>query len=378
MSFLENALSTLINGKKTVTKPIFIKEFNRDNEQLKDLMVLSSGVISSKKELIDRDIAFLKYGLDGENNVSYELKNSFIPMLCLHDIRLQYEDYIAQLDFVIITNKFIYVLETKKLNGDIEINLDGDFIRTIKSYSGKAIKKEGVYSPITQNQRHVKILGDMLIKEKIIKNIPIKSAVIIANPKTIINKLKCPKAIQNYIYKYDQLTNLLNKEITYKKNEPEMTEKLMYEIANYLVNNNKPIKFDYYAKYALTDEDFRTSKNEPIIDDSIAHNSNELRAEESFKIPVKEIPVKEEVKPAESVKVETVATATDVYNALKEFRLNTSRAEGIKAYMVFNNEEMETLIAANPKSKNELLKVKGFGEKKVEKYGTEILRIMNN
>jgi len=39
--------------------------------------------------LIDRDIVLLKYGLDGENNVSYELKNSFIPMLCLHDIRLQ-------------------------------------------------------------------------------------------------------------------------------------------------------------------------------------------------------------------------------------------------------------------------------------------------
>ena len=45
--------------------------------------------------------------------------------------------------------------------------------------------------------------------------------------------------------------------------------------------------------------------------------------------------------------------------------------------MIFNNAEMETLIKANPKSKNELLKVKGFGEKKVEKYGEEILRIIN-
>ena len=61
-------------SKKTVTKPIFIKDFNKDNEQLKDLIELSNKVISSKKELIDRDIAFLKYGLDGENNVSYELK----------------------------------------------------------------------------------------------------------------------------------------------------------------------------------------------------------------------------------------------------------------------------------------------------------------
>jgi hypothetical protein len=53
--------------------------------------------------------------------VYFELKNSFIPMLCLHDIRLEYNDYIAQFDFILITCKFIYVLETKKLNGDIEI-----------------------------------------------------------------------------------------------------------------------------------------------------------------------------------------------------------------------------------------------------------------
>jgi len=72
-------------------------------------------------------------------------------MLCLHDIRLEYQDYVAQLDFVIITNKFIYVLETKKLNGDIEITPDGDFIRTIRNNDGRFIKKEGMYSPISQN-----------------------------------------------------------------------------------------------------------------------------------------------------------------------------------------------------------------------------------
>lgn len=378
MSFLENALSTIINGKKTVTKPIFIKEFNKDNEQLADLIELSKRIISSKKEPIDRDITYLKYGLEGEENVSYELKNSFIPMLCLHDIRLQSEDYVAQLDFVLVTSKLIYVLETKKLNGDIEINSDGDFIRTIKNYAGKAIKKEGIYSPITQNQRHVKILEDILIKEKIIKTFPIKSAVIIANPKTIINKIKCPKAIQSYIYKYDQLTNLLNKELNYKKNEPDISEKQMYEIANYLVKNNKPIKFDYNAKYSLTDKDFVTSEKGVIKEVAVNQKPEEIETEGSAKVPVKETSVKVEDVPREGVKPDAVVAATDVYNVLKEYRLKTSRAEGIKPYMIFNNEEMETLTKANPKSKIELLKVKGFGEKKVEKYGEEILKIINS
>lgn len=372
MSFLENALSAIINGKGTVNKPIFIKDFNQENEQLKDLIELSKKIISGKKELIDRDIAFLKYGLDGENNVSYELKNSFIPMLCLHDIRLQSEDYVAQLDFVLITSKFIYVLETKKLNGDIEINHDGDFIRTIKNYAGKALKKEGIYSPITQNQRHVKILTDILVREKIIKAVPIKSAVIIANPKTIINKIKCPRAIQSYIYKYDQLTNLLNKEMSNKKNDLEIREKQMYEIANYLVKNNRPIKFDFNAKYSLTDEDFDTIKKETVIE-VVSQPVEEVKAQ-VVNVSHKEVPFKEElvVEPA------VVIASTDVNNELKEYRLKTARAQGIKPYMIFNNEEMETLIKANPKSKNELLKVKGFGEKKVEKYGEDILKIINS
>ncbi|MBU3200956.1 NERD domain-containing protein [Clostridium estertheticum] len=377
MSFLENAISAIIKGKKTVTRPIFIKEFTQDNEQLKDLIELSNKVGSGKKGLIDRDIVLLKYGIAGEGNVSYELQNSFIPMLCLHDIRLQSEDYIAQLDFVLITYKFIYILETKKLNGDIEINSDGDFIRTIKSYAGKTIKKEGMYSPITQNERHVKILKDILVREKIIKAIPIKSAVIIANPKTIIKKTKCPKVIQNLIYKYDQLTTLLNTELRSAKNDPEMREKLMYEIAEYLVENNKPIKFDNKAKYSLTDDDFDLSGKVTTKERIVSQIPDEVKTDYTVKMIVKEIQFKEKDIIKEEVTPEVVVEAIDVYNILKTYRLKTSRDEGIKPYMVFSNAEMETLIKANPKSKSELHMVKGFGDKKVEKYGEEILGILN-
>lgn len=61
-------------------------------------------------------------------------------MLALHDIRLEYEEYTAQFDFILITKKCIYVLETKKLSGNIEINEDGDFIRTIRTKQGKFYK----------------------------------------------------------------------------------------------------------------------------------------------------------------------------------------------------------------------------------------------
>ena len=200
MSLLDKAFYSLLNGKKTITSPIFIKEFTKESQQLKDLMNLANKITSNKKKLIDKDIALLKYGIAGEQNVYYELKNSFIPMLCFHDIRLEYNDYVAQFDFIVITTKFIYVLETKKLSGDIEVNSDGDFIRIFKNNNGKVIKKEGMYSPVSQNERHVNILREILLKEGMIKTLPIKSAVVIANPKTIVKKEKAPKEIsETYI-----------------------------------------------------------------------------------------------------------------------------------------------------------------------------------
>jgi hypothetical protein len=327
----------------TIDNTIFLKEFHRENEQLNDLIELSNKVHTNKKELIDRDINFLKYGLEGEGNVYYELKNSFIPMICLHDIRLEYGDYVAQFDFIIITKKFIYVLETKKLSGDIEITSDGDFIRIIKNNSGKFVKKEGMYSPITQNERHVKILHEVLTKEELIKTLPVKSAVIMANTKTIVNKIKASKQLQKNIYKYDQVVNLLKKELNDEKNDKNLLEKYMYEIANFLIKNNKPIKIDYISKYLLTSNDFLENMNNTGA--NIIKNS-----EKNINI--------------------------ELYESLKKYRLETSKSEGVKPYFIFNNEELDVLIQYKPKNKEELLQIKGFGQKKVEKYGYNILSII--
>lgn len=68
-----------------------------------------------------------------------------------------------------------------------------------------------MYSPITQNQRHVRIIQDMLIKEKAIKYTPVISLVVMANPRNIINYKYAPKEIKQQIVKYDQLVPFLKK-----------------------------------------------------------------------------------------------------------------------------------------------------------------------
>jgi superfamily II DNA helicase RecQ len=210
----------------------------------------------------------------------------------------------------------------------------------------------------------------MLIKCGLIKNFPIKSAVIIANPKSILNKTKCPKVIQTQLYKYDQLTNLLKKELDKLKEEMPYREKQMFEIAEFLMTNHKPITFDYMAKYSLTKSDFEVDNQLPTPAPQI-----------TLKPPV----VEQKLPPKETLTIKQVISEiipgiedTDIYKALKEYRLNTSRAENIKPYFIYNNDEMESIIRTNPKTKAELLSCKGFGEKKFEKYGDAILEILRN
>ncbi len=80
-------LFDIVFGKSKITKPIFIKEFSKENRQLDQLLEIESNVKDKKgQEKIRRDIPFLKASIHGESNVTFELSNSLLPILCLHDI----------------------------------------------------------------------------------------------------------------------------------------------------------------------------------------------------------------------------------------------------------------------------------------------------
>ncbi|MEN8075831.1 HRDC domain-containing protein [Clostridioides difficile] len=347
-------------GIREIKSPIFYKEFREENYQLLDLIDLMDRVKSDKKEYIERDIAFLKSGIQGEKNVYFELKNSFIPMICLHDIRIQDGDYVAQLDFIVITAQFIMILETKKLNGDIYINESGDFIRYIKNKNGRVIKKEGIYSPIAQNDRHVRIVKNMLIKNGIIKSLPVISGVVIANPKSIVNKTKAPGKIKHEIFRYDQLTEIIKNKISYYKKDHNIFEDRMKNIGEFFMINNKSIRFDYNKKYSLTEEDFMEQGIEEKIEETIEEAIVKSITEE-----VVEVKIDKKEKSYE-----------ELVDELKKYRLNKSREENIKPYFIYNNEMMEELITVRPKDKKELIAIRGFGPAKIEKYGQDIIQII--
>lgn len=234
--------------------PVFLKESNETLEFLTKMKSLSSKADGKLKEEINREIKLAEYGAAGESNIAFELKNNDIDMYILHDIYLEVEDLSAQIDYIVITRKRTYIIECKNLIGNIEIDSKGNFVRSYDLF-GKKIK-EGMYSPITQNERHrlvikkLKLKGKGLIKQYLIKDgfdEYYKGIVVLANSKTYLNDKYAKKEIKNQVIRADQLIEYIkksDKEIDYNLSNEEMLE-----IANFFINNNVENRSDYTKKY---------------------------------------------------------------------------------------------------------------------------------
>lgn len=326
------AMREAITQKPTRLKqPVFYKSDSDSLKQLERLKQLHATASEQHKPQIERDMKLLSYGILGEENVAFELNNSYLPLIILHDLRLEYEGLSAQIDYLIITSKLCLIVECKNLFGNITIKQNGDFIREL-NYNGKRYK-EGIYSPMTQNTRHlemVKRIGSDSKKNGLLRasfekyfDDNYKSVIVLANPKTIINTKAAPREIKNQIIRSDQLIAHIKKLDKESKNLAS-SEKQMYQQAEFFMRYHKGNPKGYTEKYAQA----------PRIED------------------------------------------TKIYQDLKRYRYETSQTEGIKAFQVFTNAQLIDVITRMPNTLEELKQVAGFGDMKVYKYGAEILAII--
>ena len=180
----------------------------------KDIEAMKRAIVDGTIDVIATDHAPHHYD---EKNVEFELKNSHMPIYILHDLFLESGELSAQIDYLVITKTVCFVIECKNLYGNIEINDSGDFIRTM-DFGGKK-KKEGVYSPITQNQRHLQLIKKMKLdctKNFIFKAIVeksfdnwFKSIVVLVNPKTVLNAKNAKREIKEQVIRADQLVEYI-------------------------------------------------------------------------------------------------------------------------------------------------------------------------
>ena len=307
-------------------KAIFLKDDSDLEKQLEELKSIRNSL--SNTEEIDKDIKKLEYGIIGEKQIKFELENSHIGMYVLHDVTYECDGNKAQIDYVIFTRGYIYIVECKNLYGNITVDNNGQFYRDYEMYGKKV--KESIYSPYTQAVRHKEIIKriwgenhntlDKMLYSKANDNtfIPL---VVLSNPKCFLNTRYAPKDIKNNIIRADQLVNLLKKGLKDFGNFDLSSEKDTKEAAQSWLEKSIQNNTDITSKY----------KNQ-IKTDSI---------------------IKE----------------------LKDFRIEKAKRMNIPEDYIFNEQELTIILDKKPKTIEELSSI--LPEIKTKYHGEEILNILN-
>jgi len=222
--------------------------------------LLNNSDSTTQKKLIQSDLKRLENGYKSEKDNAYYLDFTFkdsTHSIILHDIRLEHNGRTAQIDHIFIGRTGITVLESKSFTGELTIKEDGSLVvkygKTINTYP----------NPIEQNNRHTQVLKELINDNfnlqgntKFLGGIDISSKVII-NPKTTVVNKKFPVGFE----RADSFATRRIKEIdkmsifeVLKTASKMMTAEKYIELAEFIIQNHKPITFDYTKKYRMKDK----------------------------------------------------------------------------------------------------------------------------
>ena len=315
---------------------VFYKE-NSDLQSKYDALKKLNGEYPNNEELLS-ELFVVKKGLDGENEIAYQLKKAHIGMYVLRDIKVKHEDLTAQIDYVIITPVYTYYVECKNLVGNITVTDKGDFIREF-TINGRKIKK-GMYSPLRQVEAQREVIrkiwesnSSAIKKFFASKNFDYYRRVLVvaANQDTILNTNRAPKEMKYKILRADALVRQIEYDLDHRGNDEYLeSKKGMEEIAQSYVDLSSKEEINYYDYYK---EKYCNDVSAPIND--------------------------------------------DLKDRLIEFKKNRSNEMNIPAYYVFTNEELDKLVEMRPKTIEELKNANILTTIKIKTHGEEIIKVIN-
>ena len=263
----------------------------------------------------------------------------------------------TEIDLMMINRAGFYVFESKNYSGWIF----GDEKSKNWTKSLKGGKKIQFLSPVIQNNGHIKALRKMLGETS-----NIFYSYIVFSQRCELKKVSVTTP-DTYVGKRDMLLFDLRKDIG------KRTEILTDEQIN--------ASYEILQKHSLADAKTKEQHIRNI-------ESKKKKEPEIFVNPivVTEPVICETTQSKDELlteETETIAPAsqiedTPIYINLKKYRFDTSKAENIQAYNVFNNAQMLAVISAMPSSLEDLKKISGFGDVKCQKYGAAILEIVRS
>lgn len=194
---------------------------------------------------IESDNGIRKAGFYGEESLDYYLK--FLDQKkyhIFHDLRLPHNDTFFQIDTLLLSQNYGYILDAKNLSG--EIFYDETFKQLIQTNSNGI---RAYSDPIEQVARQQYQL-EMWLKNYVRKSLPMQSGVISSNPATILKTNPNNKTISDKVFRIEHLiANVRKMEARYTK--PTISDYTLQKISELLVEGHTPPTIDVTRKYGL-------------------------------------------------------------------------------------------------------------------------------
>lgn len=95
---------------------------------------------------------------------------------------------------------------------------------------------------------------------------------------------------------------------------------------------------------------------------------------------------KDPIRPKKAAKIERIKTSrvlegayqNQIFEALRELRLELAQKQNLPPYMIFHDSTLKDMVLQMPRTLTEMRRVSGVGERKLEKYGDDFLKVIQN
>lgn len=218
-----------------------------------------------------------------ERDVAFYLRRAFKDRddtLVINDLRIEYNDEVAQIDHLVITDLGFCLIESKSIKATVNINEQGEWSR---SYKGS---QKGIPSPIKQVELQQKLLKDLLkdnIDKLLGKVLGLQKqlggrrwlSICAVSSDAVIDRTYLPKDLNNRIMKSEFIADWVEKNVCSKRGMAKALEKVLSSevrfspeelsaIGEFLVSQHRPLK----ASASSLEEDIppKSAKQSAAVD----------------------------------------------------------------------------------------------------------------
>ncbi|MBN3544280.1 nuclease-related domain-containing protein [Fictibacillus barbaricus] len=183
----------------------------------------------------------------GEQSNDYFLK-PFNSFSVLHDLRLSAHDSFFQIDTLLLSPRFLLILEVKYITGTLIFDHLNQVIRIRDDGTEEAFQ-----NPIFQVKRQQSHLIEWMARNRI-PQIPVRSLVVMSNPKTIIKAPPSNKEVSQYITHSPYLQERIK---VFEKMfiEEKFTRKQIGKLSKILIHQHTPENPDLLKRYQIEEKD---------------------------------------------------------------------------------------------------------------------------